>query len=163
MHRKRLLQALKIIKKLKYCPLTGYITKPYFEYVLKDYLEKIIEERGGTIIFFDANNLKKVNDTLGYKAGDLYLKTIADYVLSHAKKEIKERKLKTTLYPIRYGGDEFLIIVPKFFLYNPLKEKDFTYSKSLIQRNQLSKTFGNLEELIKNLGKITLYKKKNNL
>lgn len=53
-----------------------------------------------TIIFFDMDDLKFINDTYGHSAGDLILKQTAKTVLDY----IQEGD-----WVSRYGGDEFLI------------------------------------------------------
>ena len=57
----------------------------------------------GTVVLADLDNLKTVNDRLGHSAGDQLLRRCAD-------------ALRSTLRPYdklyRWGGDEFLLIVP---------------------------------------------------
>lgn len=53
------------------------------------------------IIVFDINNLKVVNDTLGHRAGDNYIKSATDLI---------NRTFKHSLI-YRLGGDEFAIIL----------------------------------------------------
>jgi diguanylate cyclase (GGDEF)-like protein len=57
----------------------------------------------GTVVIADLDNLKLVNDTKGHTAGDQLLRQCADV-------------LRSTLRPYdklyRWGGDEFLLIVP---------------------------------------------------
>lgn len=53
------------------------------------------------VIFWDANNLKKINDKIGHEQGDLLIKTVSDSI----KKFTSE---KCNAY--RTGGDEFVMI-----------------------------------------------------
>jgi diguanylate cyclase (GGDEF)-like protein len=51
----------------------------------------------------DLDNFKEINDTHGHQAGDQVLKTVT---------EIVRANIRDTDMPARYGGDEFLIILP---------------------------------------------------
>jgi len=53
---------------------------------------------GGTLIFFDMDNLKTVNDVYGHKRGDMALKTFGDIIRDASEK----------LISCRVGGDEFI-------------------------------------------------------
>lgn len=57
-----------------------------------------------SIIFFDINDFKKINDSLGHHLGDEVLVKIANTI---------ERNIRTTDSIGRWGGDEFLIILPQ--------------------------------------------------
>ncbi len=54
------------------------------------------------IIYFDVNNLKLMNDTLGHESGDYVIKRAADYIRSFTS---------DSDYCFRMGGDEFLLIM----------------------------------------------------
>jgi len=64
------------------------------------------------IIMFDIDNFKKINDTYGHTIGDMVLTKLAEII----KKEIRKEDLF-----IRYGGEEFLIILPNSNLQNTYK------------------------------------------
>lgn len=64
----------------------------------KRYLEPL------SLIFFDLDNFKKLNDEYGHEAGNLVLRKVAKII----KSSIREVDI-----PIRYGGEEFIIILPK--------------------------------------------------
>ena len=55
-------------------------------------------------IFMDVNDLKKVNDNHGHKAGDLMLTMIAGAIKQH---------IRTLDFVYRHGGDEFVAILPE--------------------------------------------------
>jgi len=52
----------------------------------------------------DADNLKQVNDTYGHKAGDKLILTIASTI---------QECLRTSDIICRYGGDEFVALLPQ--------------------------------------------------
>ena len=55
------------------------------------------------IAMMDLDDFKLYNDTLGHNAGDMVLKTVA--------REIQACIRKTDIL-IRFGGDEFLLLLP---------------------------------------------------
>lgn len=61
------------------------------------------------VIFWDINNLKKINDTHGHEAGDLLIRTVAESIHAFANDDRKA---------FRIGGDEFVMIM------NDAGEKD---------------------------------------
>jgi diguanylate cyclase (GGDEF)-like protein len=54
----------------------------------------------GAVAFLDVDMLKRVNDTYGHKVGDRVITHVAAVLISSG------------CYGIRYGGDEFLLLVP---------------------------------------------------
>ncbi|MDE6833629.1 MAG: GGDEF domain-containing protein [Ruminococcus sp.] len=54
------------------------------------------------VIYFDVNNLKTMNDTMGHEKGDMVIKSAAEYIKSFAGQKD---------YCFRMGGDEFLMVM----------------------------------------------------
>lgn len=87
-------------------PLTGLFTRGYFE----GYLEKemrYMNETGAynemSLIMVDIDFFKKTNDSFGHQAGDMVLQAVGKLM----KKVVRKSDI-----PCRYGGEEFLIILP---------------------------------------------------
>mgnify|MGYP003393896169 FL=1 len=57
-----------------------------------------------TCIFIDVNDLKPINDMYGHTAGDIVLQEVASCIQQH----VRPKDLV-----VRYGGDEFAIILPE--------------------------------------------------
>lgn len=55
-----------------------------------------------SVVFTDVNHFKQVNDTLGHETGDRVLKTIGAFL---------RRQVRESDYVIRWGGDEFLLLL----------------------------------------------------
>ena len=85
------------IEKLYEDVLTGTYNRRYYEEKLKK-----VETHAG-IAVIDLDDFKLYNDTYGHSAGDMALVTTADVI----KKSITEDDIL-----IRYGGDEFLLVLP---------------------------------------------------
>lgn len=58
----------------------------------------------GTVIVFDLDNLKDVNDALGHRAGDALLQYFV---------EVLRAQMRPTDKLFRFGGDEFLLVMPR--------------------------------------------------
>lgn len=85
-------------------PLTGVWNRRSINQTLKDQLDRASLSEGSTgVLLIDLDHFKKVNDTHGHLAGDFVLQETS-------------RRLKNALRPYdsigRYGGEEFLIVVP---------------------------------------------------
>ena len=60
--------------------------------------------RAASVLMIDSDNLKHVNDSHGHDAGNTLLRQVANAVQS---------ELRATDVPARYGGDEFIVLLPE--------------------------------------------------
>jgi diguanylate cyclase (GGDEF)-like protein len=89
--------------------LTGLYNDRYFYERLAFEVEKAVDKGGElSLVFFDLDHFKEVNDTHGHLAGSRVLKEVAIIM--------EELLLETNAIPARYGGDEYVIIFPSFSL-----------------------------------------------
>lgn len=85
-------------------PLTGLFNRRYLEETLERELARAIREDGTlSICMADIDNFKSFNDQHGHKAGDLILKALADIFTTYSR---------AADVVCRYGGEEFLILMP---------------------------------------------------
>jgi diguanylate cyclase (GGDEF)-like protein/PAS domain S-box-containing protein len=85
-------------------PLTGLRNRAWILDILE--VDLRTAKRRGTsvgVLFVDLDNFKVVNDSLGHAAGDEVIATVADRVSS---------SLRTGDRVGRFGGDEFIVVVP---------------------------------------------------
>ncbi len=80
------------------------LTEVYNRTFLKDISSKL-NIRDYIVMAIDIDHFKKINDTYGHDAGDLVLKEIT--------KRIEKNIRSSEDFFIRYGGEEFLILVKK--------------------------------------------------
>ena len=93
--------------------LTGQLNRRAGEHLLKQYdNEKQLSKKLLCLIMMDVDNFKKINDTFGHAVGDDILKSSSQLLKS---------KARNTDSVIRWGGEEFLIIVPDSSLKAALK------------------------------------------
>jgi two-component system, cell cycle response regulator len=96
--------------------LTQIYNKRYFLETLEREISRAHRYRRAlSLIMFDIDLFKKVNDTFGHLAGD--------YVLKHLAAVLKT-KIRREDIMARYGGEEFAIILPEIDNHNAMQFAD---------------------------------------
>ncbi|MFZ5986584.1 MAG: GGDEF domain-containing protein [Bacillota bacterium] len=127
--------------------MTEVYNHRYFQQRIDQEIETACKNNSSLgLIMIDIDNFKRYNDSLGHKAGDIILKRTAEF--------FKSNTLQSDLV-FRYGGDEFVILVPNF-----CKDKDIKrFEDVVVSYRELSFSVENeqpLEYLTLSMG-ITVY------
>ncbi|HEX3010566.1 MAG TPA: GGDEF domain-containing protein [Syntrophomonadaceae bacterium] len=143
--------------------LTGVYNRRKFD----EDLNLIIDKRKHhdipfSLILFDIDHFKSINDFFGHKIGDAILQRISD---------LAGENLRTTDTVFRWGGDEFIIILPKTDLEgaravaekirNIIQKEDFGIEKKLTVSLGVGEclAYENADQLIARIDKL-LYQAK---
>lgn len=87
-------------------PLTGCLNRGYMnEHLPEEITRSKRYNRPLVLIMCDIDHFKLVNDTYGHQAGDL--------VLTKFAKQIRETLREDIDWVVRYGGEEFLVVLPE--------------------------------------------------
>jgi len=85
--------------------LTGLFNRRYFDAMMDAEWKRSGRNRSIlSVIIFDLDHFKVINDTYGHQVGDEYLKKTADILSSVFKRE--------TDVVARFGGEEFIVLLP---------------------------------------------------
>ncbi len=85
--------------------LTGLLNRRIVLEKLDEWIEHVRRYRGHlSVAMLDIDHFKRVNDRHGHQAGDRVLTDIAHMV---------QQKVRTTDFAGRYGGEEFLLVLPR--------------------------------------------------
>ncbi len=85
-------------------PLTNLFNRRHFLSVANHELENNCQYTNClSVIMIDIDHFKEINDSYGHEAGDLVLLAIADII---------KKTLRRSDIPCRYGGEEFVIVLP---------------------------------------------------
>ena len=103
----------KLIEQINRDPMTNLYNRRYFNEII----DKIfpILQRGETmmsLVMVDIDNFKQINDKYGHTVGDIVINTLADVFRS---------TLRNSDISIRFGGEEFLLLLANTNLENSLK------------------------------------------
>jgi len=109
--------------KLETLAVTDTLTQVFNRIKYYEIMKREIErteryEHPLSIIMFDIDRFKEVNDTYGHTVGDYVLRTLT---------QIVKKNLRGTDYLVRWGGEEFIIIAP---------DTDIKKAKILAERNR---------------------------
>lgn len=97
---------LEVIRSSQKDSLTGLLNRYAYNYIAKSTLVTTARDNSKVAFFFiDIDNFKKINDVFGHQEGDKVLKNVAMLL-----KDIFGSKAIIS----RYGGDEFIVIVPSY-------------------------------------------------
>ncbi len=111
-------------------PLTGLFNRRFMEETLtKEWHRAVREKRPLGLIMLDLDHFKRFNDTYGHLAGDNLLRYFGKFL---------QKNIRASDTPCRYGGEEFLIIMPGANLEVATKRANFlreAYSKELVPLN----------------------------
>jgi len=83
--------------------LTGLYNFGYFQENIHEYLRNASEKNPLALIIMDIDYFKHYNDIHGHQAGDSLLTVLGD---------ILTEKMNSSGFAARYGGDEFVIVMP---------------------------------------------------
>ena len=115
--------------------LTGAHNKRYFlEFLEREMGRCHRYNRALSLVMFDIDHFKKINDSYGHLAGD--------YVLKHLASTVKTKIRREDLFA-RYGGEEFAIVLPEIDTPNSkafaekvrqlVEKQDFRFENTRIQ------------------------------
>ncbi len=106
-------EALKLAEEANYDPLTGLLNRRQLYRILSD-IADLAKLSGNpfTLAIIDIDNFKQINDKYGHIVGDCVLREVA---------QIMKKTFRKSDYLFRYGGEEFLVIMPSTTLEEGLK------------------------------------------
>lgn len=85
--------------------LTGLYNYRYFQEIMKKELSRAIRyKRPFSLVMFDLDHFKKINDEYGHPRGDIVLKRLSELVMEN---------VRASDIVARYGGEEFTIVLPE--------------------------------------------------
>ena len=116
--------------------LTGLFSRGAFDVRIEEAL-KTFKERGDifSLILFDVDGFKSINDTLGHVAGDKVLKKVA---------ECLEETFRKDDFIARFGGDEFVVVIEEL-TEDMARERISKFNKNLKKRRFVSHKAGEVK------------------
>ena len=144
-------------EQLEYVSEHDYLSQLYNRNILNKIIIDDKYQENSYIVLVDIDNFKKINDEKGHNYGDMIIQKVSRFLENHFKRESD--------YIIRYGGDEFLLIINsksdiQFILdkiYKDLKNEEFSLSIGYSYYNNID----SFESVFKE-SDMALYNSKNN-
>ncbi|MFN3295006.1 MAG: GGDEF domain-containing protein, partial [Gemmobacter sp.] len=101
------LEAKRLMEHLRENALRDAMTGLYNRRFLEEYVTTLVagsqrRKSPFCVLMLDLDFFKQVNDTHGHEAGDKVIKTLADILL---------RNIRSSDMAVRYGGEEFLVLL----------------------------------------------------
>ncbi|WP_284155143.1 sensor domain-containing diguanylate cyclase [Sulfuricystis thermophila] len=101
------LEAKRLMEHLRENALRDAMTGLYNRRFLEEYVSALVagsqrRKSPFSVLMLDLDFFKQVNDTHGHEAGDKVIKTLAD---------ILQRNIRSSDMAVRYGGEEFLVLL----------------------------------------------------
>ena len=104
-------------------PLTGLYNRYYMIDVLKHELDRAARvQYPVSVIMMDLDHFKEVNDTYGHLTGDQVLRSLGELV---------QAQVRRADVACRYGGEEFLIILPETAIDVALERAEDAFQRDL--------------------------------
>ena len=119
--------------------LTGLKNRRFFDQALQRELQMAQRQQQAiSLLICDIDHFKQFNDRFGHEAGDMALRAVASLMMEH---------FRETDIPCRYGGEEFVILMPAASL-----------SEALERARQLLRKVAakNIQYKGKDLGRLTI-------
>lgn len=104
---KAVIESRTLMDKLRDSSLRDGATNLYNRRFLEEFIDKTAEQAmrshiSYSILMIDIDYFKMVNDTYGHDSGDIIIKSLS---------EILQQTVRKSDLPIRYGGEEFLVLL----------------------------------------------------
>ena len=118
--------------------LTGIYNRQYFNGIYSELkYGEFDKERILTVVLFDIDKFKKINDTYGHVFGDEVIRYCGHMALKYSK--------GTNSFAVRYGGEEFVMVFPDKTtkevleicqnMHNEIKSKTFSINEVEVHIN----------------------------
>ena len=104
-------------------PLTRLYNRRYMDEIIQhEILRAARQQTMIGVVMVDIDHFKQINDTYGHETGDEYLMKLADFF---------RLKIRGSDFIFRYGGEDFMLILPESSI-----EDTYKYAESLEKKSK---------------------------